>query len=264
MSRDAPVGVFDSGMGGLAVAACIARDLPSESILYLGDVEHRPFGPRTAAEVAEYARAAEAFFQAQGAKAMVIACNTASVVADRLRGLLPVVEMVGPAVAAAAELRPRSIAVLGTSGTVASGVYQRALAAALPGTPVVARACECALRLAERGGGDDQALLERRLGECLEAVVGYDVAILACTDFTCVRATLDRVNAGRLRLLDPAEAVAAQLRRLLEGRGLLSASTRPRHRFCVTAPEPAFPAIGRGRFRLPVEMVELVRTEVRT
>ncbi|HZU17361.1 MAG TPA: glutamate racemase [Candidatus Dormibacteraeota bacterium] len=263
MNREAPVGVFDSGMGGLAVAACIARELPSESILYLGDVEHRPYGPRPAAEVAEYARAAEAFFQTQGAKAMVIACNTASVVADRLRGALPVVGMVEPAVAAAVELRPRAIAVLGTRGTVDSGAYQRALAAALPEARVVGRACERVLRLAEVGGGDDPELLERLLAECLDGVLDCDLAILACTDFTCVRPALDRVNTSRLRLLDPARAVAAELRRRLEGDGLLSATTRARHRFCLTAPEPAFAAVGRSCFQLPVETVELVRLEVR-
>lgn len=264
-SADAPVGVFDSGLGGLAVVAEMGRLMPAESILYLGDVANRPYGPQPPAVVAERARAAEAFLHAGGAKAMVVACNTASVVAGELRGLLPIVEMVRPAVRAAGELRPASVGVLGTTGTVESGAYQRELAAAVPGLRVVGHPCEDALRLAEVGGGDDPARLERLLGECLGAVAECDVAILACTDFTCVRAALDRVNAAGTPLVDPASAAAADLRKLLRDRGLLAAHTfRPRHRFCVTAPEPAFATVGRGLFGLHVETVELVRTEVST
>jgi glutamate racemase len=261
MSSSAPIGVFDSGLGGFAVADFIHRLMPSESVLYLGDVAHRPFGPRPAADVAEYTRAAEAFFAAESAKAFVIACNTASVVASELHGLLPVVEMVEPAVAAAAALQPASVGVLGTLGTVRSGAYQRALSAALPGASVVAQFCEEALRLAEVGGGDDPALLRSLLAECVDAVAGCEVTILACTDFTCVRPVLDAVNRGRTTVVDPAEAAVRRLRDLLDHSGML-ASGRPRHRFCLTAPDPAFAAVGRRVFQLPIEDVELLQAGV--
>jgi glutamate racemase len=256
------VGIFDSGMGGFPVAAAVRRLLPSESILYLADIAHRPYGPRPAGEVALFARAAESFFHARGAKAMVVACNTASVVVDELDGLLPTVGMVRPAVEAAAAMAPRSVGLLGTLGTVASGVYQRHLAQAIPGVSVVAQPCEAALRLAELGGGEDQELLSRLLAECLEPVAACQVTLLACTDFTCVRLVLDRVNRDRTRLLDPAESAVTQLRQLLEEQVMLSRSTQPQHRFCVTEADPAFAPFARDTFGLPVDETELVRTEV--
>ena len=261
MSAQAPVGVFDSGLGGFGVAAFVRRQLPRESILYLGDVAHRPYGPRPAVEVAERTRAAEAFLAREGAKAFVVACNTASVVAGELRGLLPAVEMVGPAVEEVAGLAPQSVGVLGTLGTVRSGAYQRALAAALPSAAVVAHPCEEALRLAEVGGGDDPERLRTLLRECLDAVQGCEAVILACTDFTCVRPALDEANDGRTRLVDPAEAAVQRLRRLLEEKRTQSTGP-PRHRFCLTAPDPAFPRVGREVFELPIHEVELVQLEV--
>jgi glutamate racemase len=249
-------------MGGFAVAAAIRRQLPSESILYLADIAHRPYGPRPADEVAEYARAAEAFFQSRGAKAMVVACNTASVVVDELQGLMPAVGMVRPAVQSAAAMAPRSVGLLGTLGTVSSGVYQRHLALAIPGVQVVVQPCEAALRLAERGGGEDAELLSRLLGECLDAVAACQVTLLACTDFTCVRPVLDRVNRDRTHLLDPAESVVTQLHQLLEEQVMLSSPTRPQHHFCVTARDAAFASLGRDVFGLPTGKVELVRAEV--
>ncbi len=263
MTAAAPIGVFDSGMGGFGVAAFIRSLLPAESILYLGDVAHRPYGPRPAAEVAGYTRAAEAFFRREGAKAFVIACNTASVVASELPGLLPTVEMVAPAVQLAAAGAPSSVGVLGTLGTIQSGAYQRALAAALPKADVVAEPCEDALRLAEAGGGDDRARLRTLLAECIDAVERCEVTILACTDFTCVRPALDEVNSGRTALIDPAEAAVLHLRHVLKEKGMLApADSTPRHRFCLTAPDPNFAEVGRRLFHLPVDTVEIVAAEV--
>jgi glutamate racemase len=261
MSPSDPVGVFDSGMGGFAVASILARQLPNERILYLGDIAHRPYGPRPAIQVARYLRWAEEFFVEAGCKAMVIACNTASVAVDATTGLLPTVDMVAPSIAAALALRPGKIGILGTRGTIDSGVYQRRLEAAGSSAPVVAHACEEALRLAERGGGDDQGLLERLLAGCLEPVSGCDVVILACTDFTCVRGTLDRVNKGRAVLIDPAGAVVDQLELMLGGLGPLAAEAGepPHHRYCVTAPDPDFAAFGRTVFDLAIDEVEVVQ-----
>jgi glutamate racemase len=263
MNRASPIGVFDSGLGGFGVAAIIRSLLPAESILYLGDIAHRPFGPRPGAEVADYTRAAEAFFAREGAKAFVIACNTASVVASDLAGLLPAVEMVAPAVELAAASAPGSVGVLGTLGTIQSGAHQRALAAALPAARVVAEPCEAALRLAEAGGGDDQARLRALLADCIDAVAGCDVTILACTDFTCVRPVLDEVNGGRTTLIDPAEAAVIRLRHVLEQNARLAPNdSTPRHRFCLTAPDPKFAEVGRRLFHLPIERVEMVAIEV--
>ena len=263
MRATAPVGIFDSGLGGFGVAGFVRKLLPAESILYLGDIAHRPFGPRPAAEVAERTRAAEEFFAREGAKAFVIACNTASVVASELRHLLPAVEMVAPAVELAAAAAPASVGVLATSGTVDSGAYQRALAAAIPGVRVVAHPAEEALRLAEAGGGDDPGALRRLLDRAVATVAGCDVTILACTDFTCVRPALDEVNGGRTELIDPAEAAVHRLRRVLLEKAMLAppAST-PRHRFCLTAPDPHFADVGRRLFQLPIDAVERVSTEV--
>lgn len=264
MTRDMPIGVFDSGMGGFGVTSRIMRLMPAESILYLADTAHLPFGPRPADAVGEYVREAEAFFAAEGAKAMVIACNTASVVVDRLRGLVPVVEMVVPACRETLALHPRQVGILGTKGTIESGAYERELHRRNPIVGVVSQACEDALRLAEQGGGDDAGLLERLLGSCVEPVIatGCDVVILACTDFTCVRPTLDMINAGRTRFVDPAEAAARTLRNLLAEEGLLRLTGSPSHRFCVTSePNPAFADFGRRVFGLPIEGVERVDSD---
>jgi glutamate racemase len=194
------VGVFDAGIGGLPVARELIRALPSVSICYLADSSRRPYGPQPHADVAGYVREAEEFFVRQGVDAWVIACNTASVVApDSVDRRLPCVEMVE----AIGRVLPRDtvgpIALLGTKGTVASGVIPRRY----PDLTWVSIATERLLRYAEEGIVDapDVDELLTGLGTRL-AEAGASHAVLACTDYTCVLPTMTARLPG-VTLLDP-------------------------------------------------------------
>lgn len=204
------VGVFDAGVGGIPIAALLQQ--AGLHIVYLGDSGRRPYGPQTRDAVGRYVAQAERFFAAVGCDAWVIACNTASVVADAATsGLLPRVDMVG---AVAAEF-PRSgggpLGLLATAGTVKSGAFPRAL----PSYNVHQIATEDLLRLAEEGS-EDHSGLQMLAGQAFDRLraLGCTTAVLACTDFTCIMPDLEAV-AGGLTLVDPLHsAVRLVLERL--------------------------------------------------
>src|SRR5438105_3565570 len=186
--RDAPIGLFDSGVGGLTVLRAVARRLPREHTVYLGDTARVPYGTRSREVVTRYALLNARHLARQGIKALVVACNTVS--AHSLPALVetlpvPVIGVIEPgAQAAAARTRGGSIAVLGTPSTVASGAYQTALRRLAPLSPVVARACPLFVPLAEEGWTDGEVprlVAERYLGDLRRA--GADTVLLGCTHY---------------------------------------------------------------------------------
>ncbi|MBM4292004.1 MAG: glutamate racemase [Deltaproteobacteria bacterium] len=234
--RGAPIGVFDSGVGGLDVAAELARALPHEALVYIGDTARVPYGTRTAEEVLRFTREAARTLVGMGVKAVVLACNTASAVAlEALRGELPVpvLGMVSAGVEAVGEWAAGggrgAVLVLATPGTVRAEAYQRALAAAHPGRAVHALACPLFVPLVEEGWAARpiSALItaeQLRGVEALEAPVG--AALLGCTHYPLMRgaigAGLTSVLGREVPLLDGARAVARQLEALLRARALLA------------------------------------------
>ncbi len=231
----APVGLFDSGLGGLTVASAIRRALPAERLLYLGDTARVPYGTRSPQTVQRYARRAARFLAARGIKALVVACNTVSAVAlDMLRVELdvPVLGVIEPGAHAALRASPGGrIALLATAGTVASGAYERAIAALDPRAEVLARPAALLVALAEEGWTEGEIAVgaaRRYLAPLIER--GADSVLLGCTHFPLLRGAVRdaaRQLAGRrLPVVDGAAATAEALRAVLQRADLLA--TEPR------------------------------------
>ena len=260
----APIGVFDSGVGGLTVLRAIHAHLPGESTIYLGDTARVPYGPKSPETVRRYAREAADFLLGRGVKALVIACNTATAHAfDALsQGLeIPVIGVVEPgAREAAAASATGVIGVIGTRGTVASGSYERAILAARPAATVRSAACPLFVALAEEGwvSGDVPELTARRyLDPLLEA--GIDTLVLGCTHYPLLRGLLAEVAGAGVRLVDSAEATARETARVLETRRLEASTGGSRAReYFVTDDTRLFGELARLFLGAPVTRVESV------
>jgi glutamate racemase len=261
---EAPIGLFDSGVGGLTVLRAVARRLPREHTVYLGDTARVPYGTRSREVVTRYALLNARYLAAQGIKALVVACNTVS--AHSLPALIealpvPVVGVIEPGARAAAEhTKGGTIAVLGTPATVASGAYQAALRRLAPLSVVVARACPLFVPLAEEGWTDGEVprlVAERYLADLRRG--GVDTLVLGCTHYPLLAAPIAEVVGPAIAVVDSAEATAAALETLLAGRGLLRNGSAPaRHRtICTDVPE-RFRALAERFLGRPVHDVELV------
>jgi glutamate racemase len=240
LEADAPLGVFDSGLGGLTVAAALRRALPHERIVYLGDTARVPYGTRSAETVVRYARGCARLLLDRGVKALVIACNTVSAVAvDILRAELdlPVLGVVEPgARAALAALAAHGgagpIGVLGTAGTVASGAYPRAVSQLSTRVEVVAQAAPLLVPLVEEGWltGDVPRLAVRRYVEPLVAA-NVSVIVLGCTHYPLLKHTIAEVAAelsGRvIPVVDSAEATAAAVLAWIDEERIAPATSAP-------------------------------------
>ncbi len=242
VTPDSPIGIFDSGLGGLAVLREVRRMLPQENILFLGDTARQPYGPRTVKEVRRYAVEISGYLIQNGAKMILIGCNTASVAglaaAQAAFPQTPVIGMIGPGVRAALKSSPsQRIGVWGTEITVASKAYDNAILAANPEASVTGVACPTILRLAEKGKIGDTPYLLRLAESDLQPVLAAqaDTLILGCTDFTCVRHVIDEVAAGQVTVVDPAEEVVREAGQQLRDSGLLRPVSAPaRMTFWIT------------------------------
>jgi glutamate racemase len=224
-----PLGVFDSGLGGLTVVREIAAALPGERVLYLGDTARVPYGTRSAATVVRYAQGCARALVERGVKALIVACNTVSAVAlDVLRADLdlPVLGVIEPgARAAVSASKTLRIGVLGTAGTVSSGAYPRAVLGLSTRADVVAHAAPLLVPLVEEGwlDGDVPRLAIRRYLEPL-AKAGVDVIVLGCTHYPLLRPLIEeeaRAMMGpSVRVVDSAHATAVELAGVLEAREL--------------------------------------------
>jgi len=237
---DSPIGVFDSGVGGLTVARAIARLMPQEHIVYLGDTARVPYGAKSAGTVQRYAIENGRLLVGYGVKAIVIACNTASAVAfDQLCETLPVpvVDVVRPGVrAAAAATRTGRIGLIGTHGTILSMAYERHLRTINPQIEVFSAPCPLFVPLAEEGWTDGtvpEAVAHEYLTPVLEHKI--DVLVLGCTHYPLLKNVIRKVCGQDVTLIDSADAAAADVRDLVESRSLARAVGRPgEHRFLVT------------------------------
>jgi len=224
MRRQLPIGVFDSGIGGLTVLAELMAELPQESFLYLGDTARLPYGTKSPETVARYALGAGRFLERQGIKLLVVACNTASATAlPALQAALPlpVVGVVEPAARAAARVARRAAAVIGTESTVASGVYQRLLAALRPQLELFAQACPLFVPLAEEGWFDHPVTREvARLYLEPLAAKGVDTVILGCTHYPLLAAPIAAALGEGVQLVNSGQEVAREVAALLRKEGL--------------------------------------------
>jgi glutamate racemase len=242
---DAPIGIFDSGVGGLTVARAVLDQLPHEPVLYVGDTAHGPYGPLPIAEVRAHALAALDHLVESGVKMLVIACNSASsaVLRDaRERYAVPVVEVIQPAVRrAVAATRNGVVGVVATRVTVASRAYDDAFAAA-PHLTLVTQPCPRFVEFVENGvtGGPELLAVAR---DYLDPVreAGVDTVVLGCTHYPLLTGVLSYVLGDGVTLVSSAEETAKDVYRTLVAEGLERDGDlpAPRHRFLATGdPEP--------------------------
>ncbi len=231
-----PIGVFDSGVGGLTVVSALTRRLPAESILYLGDTARLPYGDKSPRTVRRYTRRNVDFLMARGVKAVVVACNTASALAlEDLDYPLPVWGVIEPGAATAVAATQGRIGVIATESTIRSDAYGRAIRRLRTGAEVLSRACPLFVPLVEEGWSDDpisEQIAERYLTPLLDA--GIDTLVLGCTHYPMLKPVLQRVAGDGVRLVDSAEAVARQVAGELASHGLAADGDDPEHHFCVT------------------------------
>jgi glutamate racemase len=228
---DAPIGIFDSGVGGLTVARAIHDQLPRESILYIGDTARSPYGPKPIADVRRYALEVLDDLVAQGVKMLVIACNTASAAMlrdARERYDVPVVEVIQPAVrTAVATTRNRRVGVIGTVGTINSRAYEDAFAAA-PQLELFTRACPRFVEFVESGvttGAEVLAVAEEYLAPLRHA--GVDTLVLGCTHYPFLKGAISYVMGPNVTLVSSDSETASDVYRELVSRGLERTSLEP-------------------------------------
>ncbi|MCY1065971.1 glutamate racemase [Nannocystis sp. RBIL2] len=213
---DLPIGVFDSGVGGLTVLRALRSALPDERFIYLGDTARLPYGTKSGETVTRYAEQATRVLVGRGIKLLVVACNTASSVAlGHLAAVfapLPVIGVIEPGAAAACGASVSGqIGVIATEGTVRGGAYERAIRAARPGAEVVSIACQLFVALAEEGwvsGPVAEAVAQRYLANVVGERPGLDCLVLGCTHFPVLRQAIAAAVGPRVRLVDSAETTA--------------------------------------------------------
>ncbi len=248
---DAPIGIFDSGYGGLTVARAVLDQLPHEPVLYLADTARQPYGPRPIAEVRAFALECLDELVDHGVKLLVVACNSASaaVLHDaRERYAVPVVEVIRPAVRrAVAATRNDRVGVISTQATATSRAYPDAFAAA-PGVTVTSQACPRFVEFVEAGvtGGADLISVAH---EYLDPVAaqGIDTLILGCTHYPLLTGVISYVMGEQVTLVSSAEETAKDVYRLLVEHGLTRSDGRPEpvHRFLTTGDPQEFAAQAR-------------------
>ena len=260
-----PIGVFDSGVGGLTVLRALREALPGESFVYLGDTARLPYGTKSPGTITRYALGAAGALVERGIKLLVVACNTVSAVAiDELQAALPglpVVGVVEPG-AQAAVLASGSgrIAVIGTESTIRGGAYTRAITALRPDAVVSGRACPLFVALAEEGwieGPIPEAVAREYL---TSLVADVDTLVLGCTHFPLLVGAIRRIVGPELAIVDSAATTAAAVASLLHLHGMLGPSAPPRCIMLATDGRERFARVGSGFLGLPLsaEAIEIV------
>jgi glutamate racemase len=271
VSADLPIGVFDSGVGGLTVLRALCAVLPEESFIYLGDTARLPYGTKSEHSVARYALQAADELVERGIKSLVVACNTASAAAlpalQQRYTELPVIGVIEPgARAACAASRTGRIAVLATESTVRGGAYSQAIARIRPDAEVTAIACALFVALAEEGwteGAVADATAERYLAP-LRAAQSHapDTIVLGCTHFPVLKSVIAASAGTGVRLVDSAATTAQEVRQLLAAHGLqrVPGGAAPEVSFLATDAVNRFAEVGGRFFGAPIaaDEVELI------
>jgi len=258
-----PVGVFDSGIGGLTVAAAIRQCLGAEDVHYFGDTARVPYGGKSRETVQRYSIEISGLLLAGGAKAIVVACNTASALAmERLRSLFraPVLGVVEPGARAAVEATKNGrVGVIGTKATIRSGAYNRAINQLDSGVQVVACACPLLVPLIEEGLLDDP-ITDLVLGRYLDPLIsqGIDTLVLGCTHYPLLATAIAR-HAPAINLVDSAANLALALQEELGERKLTHPDPARNGSLRVTLTDPAdsFLRVAEEQLRLPIGEVEI-------
>lgn len=263
--RERPVGIFDSGIGGLTVLREVQRLLPEEHLLYLGDTARVPYGIKSPETVTRYSFECAEFMLGRQVKLLIVACNTVSAISlDRIRARIdvPVVGVIEPGARAAVRTcRTGKIGVIGTETTVRSQAYVRAIRSLMPSAEVISRACPLFVPLAEEGWTEGEIvrlIAERYLG--FFSASGIDTLVLGCTHYPLLKEVIQSVMAG-VTLIDSAIETAKVVKDALGDAGLLrDPGGVPLRRFFVTDSPDSFARVGGQFLGETVENIE--KTEV--
>ncbi|MFI5361461.1 MAG: glutamate racemase [Elusimicrobiota bacterium] len=258
-----PIGVFDSGLGGLTVFKALARRMPEESLVYFGDTAHVPYGSKSPEAIARYSTAIARFLAGRGIKLLVVACNTSSawaLPAIRRAVKIPVIGVIEPgARAALAATRGGRIGVIGTEATVKSGAYPRAIKALSPRVKISSQACPLFVPLVEEGwwAGDVVARVASKYVAPLRSA-RVDTVILGCTHYPYLKAVLAKAMGPRVRLIDSADETARETERSLSDLSLRAPNGRLGHRMFYASDAPErFARLGRRMLGAAVSRVRL-------
>jgi glutamate racemase len=263
MNSSRPIGVFDSGIGGLTVVKALQELLPGEDIFYLGDTARVPYGNKSAETVERYSLELAGILAQENAKTIVVACNTVSSVAiPKLRTSMsvPVIGVIEPgAQAAIAMTRNRHVGVIGTRATVRSGAYENALRALNVHVRVSSRACPLLVPLIEEGLLDDK-LTDMTIARYLDPMIadGIDTLVLGCTHYPLLANAIGRALGSEIRLVDSARNCAAAVKELLDRQSLAAPpANKGRLRVALTDAADNFLSVAKQALQLEIEEIEL-------
>lgn len=234
VKKSAPVGVFDSGVGGLTVAREIMRHLPNENIVYFGDTARVPYGSKSKDNIIRYSRQIIHFLRTKGVKAIVIACNTASALAldvVREESDIPIIGVVEPGARAALETtKTRKIGVIGTEGTIRSAMYEKIIQGIDSEASVIGKACPLFVPLVEEGFAKHrvtQEIIDYYLASFMETDI--DSLILGCTHYPLLRSRIREYVGEKITLVNPAYETAMDLKQLLKARDMENTDNSQEH-----------------------------------
>ncbi len=230
--KEAPIGVFDSGIGGLTVVREIMRQTPNEKIIYFGDTARMPYGSKSKDTIVRFSRQIARFLESRQVKAIVVACNTASAYAiEELEGELdiPVIGVVKPGARMAADItRNGKIGIIATAGTIGSGLYTKYIKSLKEDVQIYGKACPLFVPLVEEGLWQDPVTVEiarRYLSELID--LDIDTLILGCTHYPLIRSVIGQVMGESVTLVNPAYETAIALKKLLAEKDLLNDTAPP-------------------------------------
>ena len=261
-----PIGVFDSGTGGLTVLAALRRRLPSEQFVYFGDTARVPYGTKSAVTVRRYSRQDTAFLRRFNPKLVVVACNTASATgldAVAEEAAVPVVGVIEPGARAAVEAAAgKPIGIIGTESTIESRSYYRAIRTLAPQAELWEKACPLLVPMIEEGRGPDDALVRAAVEEYLSPIRGrVGALVLGCTHYPLLKPALADYMGRDVTLVDSAEEVASEVAALLDAVGPAGPAQAGSMR-CYVSDNPArFRSIGERFLEAPLRDVTLVEPD---
>lgn len=270
MDKNAPIGVFDSGVGGLTVAREIMRQIPNERIVYFGDTARVPYGSKSKDNIIKFSRQIIRFLQTENVKAIVIACNTASALAlDEMQQEfdLPILGVVKPGAKVAVETTAnKRIGLIGTEANIRSGVYTRYIKSLDDEAKVFEKACPLFVPLVEEGWLHDDITLQvasRYLEELKEKDI--DTLIMGCTHYPLIRSTIRKVMGDKMNLVNPAYETAIELKNLLERDNLANKcdvdSPSSMYRFYVSDAEEKFKLFANSILPFDITMTKQINIE---
>ncbi|MDD3267013.1 MAG: glutamate racemase [Burkholderiales bacterium] len=264
--KNSPIGVFDSGIGGLSVVKSLMESLPNEDVIYFGDIARIPYGTKSVATIKKFTEQTVRFLLKQEVKAIVIACNTISAVAKdtvlQLAGNIPVIDVISAGTKASTDISNK-IGVIATPATINSNAYPRAIHEINPDSEVFAQACALFVPMIEEGFTDHPAL-ELIARDYLAPILEDDIdsLILGCTHYPLIYNTITKIVGDKIKIIDPAITTCKQLTDALVARNLLNNNSRQgQYKFYVTDVPVKFQKIGEMFLNRALEQIEVVSVE---